>query len=184
MLDSRYIIGRMHCVNGSFSLHHIGIVGFFLWRFFFSPTFQDHVDILFVFFFPWRFMAAYKLPGQPHIAVALNLTMILWMRLLSTMLRCCSMRISCIRFLRGFFCCCLQLFCVVHNINCQLRLNVKSLRERKKDSIVILTNIQFTEPRNSVSRILTTVCTRLLQAFWMLLEVCNTGNNYKQCYFS
>lgn len=42
-----------------------------------SPTFQDHVDILFVFFFPWRFMAAYKLPGQPHIAVALNLTMIL-----------------------------------------------------------------------------------------------------------
>lgn len=50
MLDSRYIIGRMHCVNGSFSLHHIGIVGFFLWRFFFSPTFQYHVDILFVFF--------------------------------------------------------------------------------------------------------------------------------------
>lgn len=41
-------------------------------------------------FFPWRFMAAYKLPGPPHIAVALNLTMILWMRLLSTMLRCCS----------------------------------------------------------------------------------------------
>lgn len=50
MPDSRYIIGRMHCVNGSFSLHHTGIVGFFLWRFFFSPTFQDHVDILFVFF--------------------------------------------------------------------------------------------------------------------------------------